>query len=90
LKIKEVMITKGHAQKKLRIMGRGRAGFGYKRQSHITIRVEKIDFEKCIADAKSYTQKQLWIKRWETVKALKAEGSSGTTNLTPSAPTTSA
>lgn len=85
MKINEVMITKGHSQKKLRIMGKGMSGFGYTREAHITIKVDKIDFERHIAEAKTITQKKKWIDRYNMVKAIKDAGAIGTTNLTPAA-----
>lgn len=87
LKIHEVMITKGHAQKKMRIMGKGMAGFGYTREAHITIKVDKIDFERHIAEAKTISQKRKWIDRYNMVKSIKDAGAVGTTSLTPSVST---
>ena len=46
--VKEVIVNKGFAQKKIRIMGRGRTGFGYTRSSHVTVKLEKIDFNQII------------------------------------------
>ena len=76
----EVSVTKGQSIKKLRIMGRGRTGFGYKRWSHLNIKVEQIDFPTTIEKAKSQNQKRVWTKRFELVKNLKAMlGGTGTT-----------
>lgn len=61
--VKSVMVTKGQAQKKMRIMGRGRTGFGYTRKSHVTVKVQKIDFDSMIRDAKTPVDKILWTKR---------------------------
>jgi large subunit ribosomal protein L22 len=44
LLVKEIFVTKGLAQKRMRIMGRGRTGIGYMRKSHVTVKVEKINF----------------------------------------------
>ncbi len=52
-------------------MGRGRTGFGYTRASHITLKVDKLDFEKLIADAKSGGERRKWANRYEEVKKLK-------------------
>lgn len=71
--VKEIFVTKGFAQKKMRIMGRGRTGFGYKRRTHVRVKLEKIDFEKMIGECKSYSQKQKWVKRHELVKSMIAE-----------------
>jgi large subunit ribosomal protein L22 len=63
--VKEVLVTKGIAQKRLRIMGRGRTGFGYRRRSNVVIKVAKINFDKEIALAHNFSQKKKWIKRKE-------------------------
>ncbi len=46
--VKEVMVNKGMSYKRMRIMGRGRSGIGYKRYSHVTVKVEIINFNKMI------------------------------------------
>ena len=61
-------------------MGRGRTGYGYKRSSHVTVKVEKIDFEAAIAEAKTTNQKSVWSRRMAMVQELKlkqAEGGGG-------------
>lgn len=73
LKIKEVFVTKGLARKHMTIMGRGRTGFGYIREAHVTVSVEKIDFPKFIAEAKTVGQKRLWTNRYAEVQRLKNE-----------------
>jgi hypothetical protein len=52
-------------------MGRGRTGVGYKRASHLTLKVDKLDFEKLIAEAKTLGEKKRWINRQIEVKKLK-------------------
>lgn len=69
LRVKEVLITKGFARKRIRIMGKGRTGIGYKRSSHIRIVIEKINFQSMINKQKSLNQRLKWIKR----KALAEE-----------------
>ena len=69
LLVKEIFVTKGLAQKRMRIMGRGRTGIGYMRKSHVTVKVEKINFEEQIAAAKTASQKAKWAK----IQALVAE-----------------
>ena len=64
--VKEVIVNKGLAIKKMRIMGRGRTGIGYMRKSHVTVKVEKINFDKVIKEAKTMSQKA----KWERIKAL--------------------
>lgn len=55
-------MNKGLATKKIRIMGKGRHGVGYNRQSIVTVKVEKIDFEKKISECKALNQKSKWAK----------------------------
>lgn len=69
--VKEIMVTKGLAQKRMRIMGRGRTGFGYKRSSHVSTKLEIIDFDAKIAAAKTASERKDWSKRKELVKVLK-------------------
>lgn len=58
--VKEVIVNKGLMIKKMRIMGRGRTGFGYKRKSHVIVKVEKVNFEQKIKSATNlYDKKQL-------------------------------
>lgn len=72
LAIKEIMVTKGHSYKKVRIMGRGRTGIGRIRSSHVTIKVDKVDFADRIDNARTVGQKALWSKRKEVVDKKKA------------------
>lgn len=71
LYVKEIFVTKGFMFKRMRIMGRGRTGVGYKRYSHIRAIVEQIDFDAKIASCKSTNQKKKWTKRKEMVEQLK-------------------
>ena len=73
LYVKEIFVTKGFQMKKARIMGRGRTGVGYKRYTHVRARIEHIDFENKIDDAKSLNQKEKWRKRKELVMKLRKE-----------------
>jgi hypothetical protein len=75
------MITKGHSQKKMTMMGRGRTGFGYTRESHITLKVDKLDFEKLIAEAKTGGERRKWANRYEEVKKLKRPVSANVTSI---------
>ena len=75
--MKEVMVTKGFAQKKMRIMGRGRTGVGYVRKAHVTIKVEVINFANMIAKAKTHSQKAKWAKIEAIVAKKRLEGSNG-------------
>ena len=53
LVVKEVMTTKGQAIKKLRIMGRGRTGYGYERYTHVLVKVQVANFEQLISKTKN-------------------------------------
>jgi large subunit ribosomal protein L22 len=82
LMVKEVMINKGIAMKKIRIMGRGRTGVGYTRKSHITIKVQKIDFEAMISKSKTPGLSLTWKKRGEMVDKIKEEQAAALSNMT--------
>lgn len=71
--VKEVIVTKGIQQKKMHIMGRGRTGFGYTRKSHVTVKVQKIDFDAIISNSKTPVLQSIWRKRSEMVAKLKEE-----------------
>lgn len=43
-------------------MGRGRSGVGYMRKTHVTIKLEVINFEERINKAKTTSQKVKWYK----------------------------
>lgn len=73
LMVKEIFITKGLQQKRSRIMGRGRTGYGYKRSSHVTVKVEKIDFEALMLEAKTANQRAKWAKRLQMVNDIKSK-----------------
>ncbi len=72
--VKEVLVTKGRVKKNLTMMGKGRAGVGYTRWAHVTVKVDKVDFEKMIADAKTPEDQKKWTARWAGVKQLKESG----------------
>ena len=76
LVVHEVMVTKGLATKKMRIMGRGRTGFGYRRYSHVTVKLEKIDFDQKIKSERAQKQKKKWKLIQEKVETLKLSGGS--------------
>jgi hypothetical protein len=75
LLIKEVLVTKGLAQKKMRIMGRGRTGVGYTRKSHVTVKVEKINFDERIDTCRNSYFKNVWTRRKELVERIKKNNS---------------
>lgn len=74
-------MTKGIAQKRMRIMGRGRTGIGYMRKSHVTVKLEVINFASMIAKAKTSTQKAKWAKIQEIVEKKRLSGSANPTTF---------
>jgi hypothetical protein len=72
LLVKEIVVTKGISRKVLTIMGKGRAGFGYKRWSHIKLKVQKINFDEQILKADSISQRIKWIQRKDLTTSLRA------------------
>ncbi len=72
LRVKEIIVNKGASYKKIRIMGRGRTGIGKIRSTHVTIKVDKVDFNKCITDARTPRQKELWKTRQQLVEKIRA------------------
>ena len=52
-------------------MGRGRTGFGYARWSHVSMKVEKVDFNKIIEESDNLNKKNMWTKRLELVNKMK-------------------
>lgn len=81
--VKEIMVTKGTARKKVRVMGRGRAGIGMIRSSHVTVKLQVIDFAQKIQEAKTPGQKRLWEKRQDLVLKLKEANAPTVTTPTP-------
>ena len=71
--VKEIFVTKGVQQKRSRIMGRGRTGYGYKRSTNVTVKVEKIDFEALMAKSKTMNQRNTWAKRRDMVLDIKSK-----------------
>lgn len=71
-------MTKGMTRKKVRIMGRGRSGMGKIRSSHVTIKVDKVDFQEKIQRARSIYERDVWMKRKALVDKLKKSGETQT------------
>jgi large subunit ribosomal protein L22 len=69
--VKEIHVNKGASQKRIRIMGRGRTGFGYRRQTHVIAKLEVIDWEKKLAECETASQRAVWQKRRQVANALK-------------------
>ena len=55
-------------------MGRGRAGVGYVRKTHVTIKVELINFATMIENAETNSQKAKWARIEEIAKKKRAAG----------------
>jgi len=80
--VKEVMVTKGMTRKKVRIMGRGHSGVGKIRSSHVTIKIDKVNFQDKIQQAKSIYERDVWTNRKALVDKLKKSvGTSGSTRI---------
>ena len=75
LLVKEVVVTKGLQMKRMRIMGRGRTGYGYKRQSHVLVKLEPADFTSLISSCNDPHQRATWRKRQAIALKKKEEGS---------------
>lgn len=75
LLVKEVFVTKGVAMKRMRIMGRGRTGVGYMRKTHVTVKLEVINFANMIAKAKTSSQKAKWARIQDIVEKKRLAGS---------------
>ncbi len=71
-------MTKGMTRKKVRIMGRGRSGMGKIRSSHVTIKVDKVDFQEKIQRARNIYERDVWMKRKALVDKLKKSGDTQT------------
>lgn len=71
-------MTKGMTRKKVRIMGRGRSGVGKIRSSHVTIKVDKVNFQEKIQHARSIYERDVWTKRQALVNKLKKSGDTHT------------
>lgn len=80
LVVKDVFVTKGLQRKRMRIMGRGRTGFGYQRSSHVFIKLTKVDFPKMIKKGNSQNKKE-WKRRFNIVKKLKLVGGSSSAGV---------
>lgn len=53
-------------------MGRGRAGLGMMRWTHVKLSVELINFDEIISKAETPTDRSIWMKRKALVEKLKA------------------
>lgn len=55
-------------------MGRGRAGVGYIRRTHVTVKLELINFANMIEKAKTHSQKAKWAKIEQIAIKKRLEG----------------
>ena len=52
-------------------MGRGRTGIGYKRTSHLNVKLAIVNFEARIKNGPVWDRKK-WMKRYEVAKRARA------------------
>lgn len=57
--------------KRIRFMGRGRAGVVRKRSGHLNVTLAPVDFERKIADAPNERQRSKWEKRRDVARAAR-------------------
>jgi large subunit ribosomal protein L22 len=81
--VKEIHVNKGASQKRVRIMGRGRTGMGYRRQTHVIAKLEVIDWDAKLAECKTASQRDVWQKRREQAEALKLAASESEEAVVP-------
>lgn len=65
----EIYVTKGHVVKRMRIMGRGRAGIQTRKWSHLNVTLREIDFDALIDGAESKSRRDKLTARKEEVRA---------------------
>jgi hypothetical protein len=75
--VKEIFVNKGLMAKRVRIMGKGRSGLTRKRSTHVTVRVDKVNFSDQIEKAKTQQDKLMWANREKLAKKLRDEASGG-------------
>ncbi|CAM9920141.1 unnamed protein product [Scytosiphon promiscuus] len=73
LEVGEIFVTKGKVLKRIRIMGRGRAGIMRRKWSHLNVTLREIDFDKQIETAASKNQREKLQARKEQVEQLRVE-----------------
>ncbi|CAM9706706.1 unnamed protein product [Ectocarpus sp. 8 AP-2014] len=73
LEVGEIFVTKGKVLKRLRIMGRGRAGIARRKWSHLNVTLREIDFDKQIEAAPSRNRREKLMARKDEVEQLRAE-----------------
>ncbi|CAN0030569.1 unnamed protein product, partial [Ectocarpus fasciculatus] len=67
LEVGEIFVTKGKVVKRLRIMGRGRAGIARRKWSHLNVTLREIDFDKQIKAAPSRNRREKLMARKDQV-----------------------
>ncbi|CAM9559018.1 unnamed protein product [Ectocarpus sp. 6 AP-2014] len=73
LEVGEIFVTKGKVVKRLRIMGRGRAGIARRKWSHLNVTLREIDFDKQLKAAPSRNRREKLMARKDEVEQLRAE-----------------
>lgn len=73
--VREVLVTKGLARKQMTMMGRGRTGYGYNRCSHITLKLDHVNFDAMMEGAKTPGEAAAWANRKLLVAELKSKQS---------------
>lgn len=71
LLVKEIVVSKGVSKKVPTFMAKGRVGMGYKRWSHIKLKIQKINFDEQILKAETISQKNKWAKRRDLALSLR-------------------
>lgn len=73
LEVSECFATHGTHLKRIKIMGRGRAGKKFRRFSHMRMVLREIDFPLKIMTSTSINQRKKWVKLMETSLEQQAE-----------------
>ena len=64
----EIFVTKGHVVKRMRIMGRGRAGISTRKWSHLNVTLREIDFDALIDGAENDRRRKKLTAKKEKVR----------------------
>lgn len=75
--VHEIFVTKGHVVKRMRIMGRGRAGISTRKWSHLNVTLREMDLDAEIDGAESRNRRRRLQERKEEVGADGVEGWTG-------------
>ncbi|CAM9097917.1 unnamed protein product [Pylaiella littoralis] len=73
MEVGEIFVTKGKVVKRIRIMGRGRAGIARRKWSHLNVTLKEVDFDEQIkAEPSRYRREKLQARK-DNVEQLKAD-----------------